>query len=213
MESEDVKPGEEGAKAREATQGEDVKPGEEGAKAREATQEDITKQPNIPKEEPKQSGEQEDPTKDILPPSYPTPGWMFSFSYDPKHAETLEYYDTFPLILVVSSTPTDFIGINFHYLSPMDRAMFLDALQKYTTWDDDTNALTINISYSILMAKTELAYYKPCLKMYLSSHVVGNVSSILPTEWDIAMFLPSEQFKKETKEQVWLESRFKMGNF
>ena len=154
----------------------------------------------------------DDPTADIIPPTYPKPGWMFSFSYDPKHAETLEYYDVFPMILVVSSTPSDFMGVNFHYLNPNDRAKFLDALQKYTTWDDATNSLIINISYPILMAKTELSYYKPCFKMYLSSHVIGDVSPILPTEWDIAMFVPSERFKKASSEAVWADSSYIIRN-
>ena len=44
------------------------------------------------------------------------PGNMYLFMYDPKHKETLPYYDTVPLVLPFKSVPEGFLGINLHYL-------------------------------------------------------------------------------------------------
>ena len=49
-------------------------------------------------------------------------GQMLMFFYDPKTKETLPYYDTFPLIIVVGPAPGGFYGLNLHYLPPVLRA-------------------------------------------------------------------------------------------
>ena len=53
-------------------------------------------------------------------------GSMYMFYYDPKHKETLPYYDSFPLAIVIERRPGGFLGLNLHYLPPILRAKFLD---------------------------------------------------------------------------------------
>jgi hypothetical protein len=55
-------------------------------------------------------------------------GKMYTFFYDPKHKETLPYYDLFPLIFVVGPAAGGFLGINLHYLPPVLRAKLMDSL-------------------------------------------------------------------------------------
>ena len=55
-------------------------------------------------------------------------GNMYMFFYDPKTKDTLPYYDSFPLIVVVGPAEGGFYGINLHYLPPTLRAKFLDGL-------------------------------------------------------------------------------------
>ena len=43
-------------------------------------------------------------------------GKMYLFNYDPKHKDTLPYYDRYPLIFPVNKAPGGFYGINMHYL-------------------------------------------------------------------------------------------------
>ncbi len=45
-------------------------------------------------------------------------GNMYHFYYDPKHKETLPYYDRFPLILAVGPAKGGFYGLNLHYIPP-----------------------------------------------------------------------------------------------
>ena len=55
-------------------------------------------------------------------------GSMQMFFYDPKTKDTLPYYDKFPLAIIVGPAKGGFHGLNIHYLPPVLRAKFLDAL-------------------------------------------------------------------------------------
>jgi len=134
-------------------------------------------------------------------------GYMYSFVYDPKWKNELPYYDTFPLIFPVELEKNGFLGINFHYLPHVLRAKLMDAL--YTTvtnrkYDDTTK---VRISYDILKGVSKFNVFKPTLKRYLRSHIRSNFLQISSKEWDIALFLPTENFKKLSKDKVWAESR------
>ena len=134
-------------------------------------------------------------------------GKMFTFFYDPKHKDTLPYYDLFPLIFVVGFKENGFLGINLHYLPPVLRAKLMDALYQTinnTRYDDSTK---LKISYSILNNASKYRYFKPCLKHYLWDHVQSSYLNIEPNNWDSALMLPTEQFRKATSDTVWRESR------
>ena len=49
--------------------------------------------------------------------------------------------------------------------------------------------------------------FKPCFKHYLTNHVKGNVVRVPMTEWEIAIFLPIDNFKKVSRDTVWRYSR------
>ena len=139
-----------------------------------------------------------------------TYGYMYGFAYDPKWKKELPYYDQFPLIFPVEFHVDGFTGINFHYLPLNLRARLMDAL--YTTinnrkYDNDTR---VRISYNILNGVKKFNAFKPTLKKYLRSHIRSNFLQISSKEWDIALFLPTENFKKASKDQVWNDSQKKI---
>ena len=43
-------------------------------------------------------------------------GSMYMFFYDAKHRETLPYWDSFPLVIMVQPVKGGFHGLNLHYL-------------------------------------------------------------------------------------------------
>jgi hypothetical protein len=53
--------------------------------------------------------------------------------------------------------------------------------------------------------------FEPCVKKYLYSHVRSKFMYIYPSEWDIALMLPTEQFRKANKQRVWNESKKQIG--
>ena len=63
------------------------------------------------------------------------PGSMYTYYYSPKHKDTLQYYDVFPLVIPYRETENGFIGLNLHYLPPFYRIKLLDALMKYASND------------------------------------------------------------------------------
>jgi hypothetical protein len=143
----------------------------------------------------------------LTPKTRPTPGRMYMFFYDPKHKETLPYYDSFPLILMVGPAENGFYGLNLHYLPPLVRAKLLDKLMETANNQrfDETTKLKIN--YQLLSSVAKFKEFEPCFKYYLTEHVQSKVVQVHPPEWDIAIFLPTEQFEKKSKNYVWRESK------
>ena len=141
--------------------------------------------------------------------SRPLPGRMFMFFYDPKHKDTLPYYDRFPLILMVDSAKPKkgFYGLNFHYLDYRKRAILLERLLKYSNNKKYDESTRLQLSYNLLKGASRLAAFKPCFKHYLPEQITSQVKMVPAEYWETALFFPSEQFKKETKSTVFSKSR------
>jgi hypothetical protein len=136
-----------------------------------------------------------------------TPGYMYLFKYDPKGKEDLPYYDTFPLIFPIETYPDGFLGINFHYLPHPLRAKLMDAIYSTTTDRNYDEKTRVQISYSILAKAAKYRAFKPTVKRYLNRQVRSPFLEITSIEWDIALFLPLEKFRKSSKETIWTDSR------
>lgn len=134
-------------------------------------------------------------------------GEMFMFFYDAKHADTLPYWDRFPLIIVVDFAPGGFYGINLHYLPMTLRAKFLDALLNTLNNKRYDESTRFRLSYKMLKASAKHKYFKPCFKHYLASNVQGNFAKVAPPEWEIAVFLPTADWQGATQHKVHRDSR------
>lgn len=121
------------------------------------------------------------------------PGVMVAYFYDPKHKQTLPYYDRFPLILCIGMYNDGFLGINFHYLPPLLRAKLMDAIDKKSS-----------INWA---AVSNIREIKPTVKRYLWKHITSKVVIIQEDEKNVALFLPTERFKKLDKLAVWSKSK------
>lgn len=134
-------------------------------------------------------------------------GDMYMFYYDPKHKETLPYYDRFPLVFPFKKVDGGFLGINMHYLPLALRARLMDALYDLTInqrYDENTR---LRMNYDILNSASKFRFFKPCIKHYLLDHMDSKFWYVYPSEWDIALFLPLERFAKKNKRQVQTASR------
>ena len=134
-------------------------------------------------------------------------GSMFMYFYDPKHKNKLPYYDRFPLTIPVEPADGGFRGINLHYLPPVLRAKFLDALLNVTNnkkYDDTTK---FRLTYRLLKGARNMRYFKPCLKHYLLEHVRSRFAEVPAPEWEIATFLPTAQWTKASAGRVYQDSR------
>jgi hypothetical protein len=137
----------------------------------------------------------------------PLPGRMFMYFYDPKTKETLPYYDKFPLIIMVEKAPKGFYGLNLHYLPPKLRAKFFDKLLEFKNNKKYDNSTRFRITYDFLKSASKLNEFKPCFKRYLNKHVTSTIAEVPSTEWEAALFLPTEQFVKKSKTSVWSTSK------
>ena len=132
-------------------------------------------------------------------------GNMYMYFYDPKWKDELPYYDRFPLTIMVEPAPGGFYGLNLHYLKPTVRAAFLDELMK-TAPQKITDKSRIKARYKLLAGSRKYKEFKPCFKHYLTEHVKSRIVRVPMSEWEVAIFLPTEQFKKKGKAAIWNES-------
>jgi len=138
-------------------------------------------------------------------------GSMYMFFYDPKHKETLPYYDTFPLVVVVGPAEGGFLGLNLHYLPPILRAKMLDGLMEITTNNKFNDSTRFKMTYELLARASKFKYYKPCLKHYLNKQVKSTFALVPAPEWEIATFLPTAQFRKANSKKVYADSKKMIG--
>lgn len=134
-------------------------------------------------------------------------GSMFMFFYDAKHRKTLPYWDAFPLTIMVEPAPGGFYGLNLHYLSPVVRAKFLDKLVETANNKRFDESTRLRLSYDLLKGVGKYKEFEPCFKHYLTSQVNSKLALVEPPEWEIAIFLPTEQFRKKNKTHVWGASK------
>lgn len=133
-------------------------------------------------------------------------GEMCMFHYDAKLKDTLPYWDQVPLIFVIDDTDAKhFLGINLHYLSPYRRAKLMDALYELAEKEKD-QVRRLKISYKILKSASKFAYFKPCVKSYLKTHVRSRFLYVDPKMWDTALLLPTQRFVGASNEKVWRDS-------
>ncbi len=136
-------------------------------------------------------------------------GRMYFYFYDPKHKDTLPYYDRFPLVIPIERYPNGFLGLNLHYIHPKQRIVLLDKLSEVASnkrYDDKTK---LRISYEYLAAASRAFEATPCIKRYLFSHIESRFLEITADEWDIACMLPVESFVGATTSKVYADSRKK----
>jgi len=133
-------------------------------------------------------------------------GDMIMYAYDPKLKNILPYYDRFPLSVVVEIRKDGFDALNLHYINPDIRAKFLDELLKLGPSEPNEKSRLTKIRYNLLKGAAKFAPFKPCYKRYLSEHVKSNVTRVPMTDWEIAIFLPTEQFEKASLSKVFKDS-------
>jgi len=134
-------------------------------------------------------------------------GNMYMYFYDPKTKDTLPYYDSFPLTIVVGPATGGFYGLNLHYLPPVLRARMLDGLMDITNNKSYDETTKFQIRYNMLQRTSKLKYFKPCFKHYLNEHVRSRFALVPAPEWEIATFLPTADFQKSSKATVYRDSR------
>ena len=145
--------------------------------------------------------------ENLIKVNKPLTGRMFMYFYDPKTKETLPYYDKFPLIIMVARAPKGFYGLNLHYLDFKRRAIFFDRLMDYMTNKKYDRSTKFRLSYSLLSGARKLKEFEPCFKRYLISHITSRVSEVPATEWEAALFMPTDRFVKNKRQSVWNKSR------
>ena len=133
-------------------------------------------------------------------------GDMVFFAYSAKGKDILPFWDAFPLIFPFDEASDYFLGINMHYIPPTLRARLMDqlyTLQSDKKFDEKTR---IKLSYNQILSLSKSDIAKPAIKKYLKSNVRSPFIKVNSEAWDIALFLPVQNFKGAQQSTVWAES-------
>ena len=129
---------------------------------------------------------------------------MFTFGYDAKFKAILPYWDKFPLIIVLDVYKDGFMGLNFHYLHPVERNRFLTKIMKFATQkgepEDMTDKARFNVSWDAIR---NIKNADKMIHKYLYGHVRTSLLEAPPNEWENAIFLPYQRFVGATAKSVW----------
>jgi hypothetical protein len=141
---------------------------------------------------------------------YKREGEMYLFNYLPKTRHKLKYYDTVPLVFLLKFTKDGFLGLNLHYLHPTMRERFFQLIRKKARGPIENKRTRLVLPYEMLKSMRQFRYYRPCIKRYKTKYIGSRILHIYPKDWDFAIHLPIERFKKRHRSQVWMDSREKL---
>ena len=133
-------------------------------------------------------------------------GKMYFYSYNPKWKDKLPWYDTFPLVFPIERYSDGFLGLNFHYLAPKHRAILMDQLKAFANNKKYDETTRLRLTYNMLKGFSKIKRARPTVHRYLNSKVNSKFVLVNADEWEVALFLPVERFKKASKKQVWAHS-------
>lgn len=120
-------------------------------------------------------------------------GRMYFFAYDAKYKDVLPVWDKFPLVLPMEIYDDGFLGLNLHYLDPGNRLVLLDKLHDFINNDKYDDTTRFRLSYDLLSKSRRYSLIQPCIKRYLSEHIVSSLIYIEPDNWETAVFLPVQK--------------------
>jgi len=132
--------------------------------------------------------------------SAPLPGTMMFFSYPrAKHAKTLPYWDTFPIVLPFNVKGDRFWGLNLHYLPLSGRIMLLSELQPLVQDSRLSGQRRMQLSWNLLQKYASHAAIQKTVHCYLltGNHIGSSFMMIDSDEWANAALLPRERFVSE----------------
>jgi hypothetical protein len=140
-------------------------------------------------------------------------GSMYCYVYDAKTKDKLPYWDRFPLIFPIALTGKGWYGLNLHYVPLQFRARLLQVLYRVMNNKnyDETTRLKLTYKYIKALGSLDSALAQVAFKEYLTSQVRSRFIYIAPDEWPMAMYLPMEQWQKQTFSNVYfdIESKIK----
>jgi len=136
----------------------------------------------------------------------PRIGFMYLYGYDPKTKDTLPYFDRFPLVLPYAPAEGGFYGLNLHYIPHQLRAQLLDRLLAFRNNDRMDETTKIQLSYQLLSNTAKLKMFEPCVKRYLSAHVMTKYMLVPASDWFTVIMMPLERFVGATSSTVHRDS-------
>lgn len=130
-------------------------------------------------------------------------GQMYIFKYDAKYADTLDYWDSVPLIFPFKDEGETFLGLNLHYAPPKARVIIMKSLYTLISDTNMDEKTKLRLTYKKLQRLAAFRFFKPLIHRYRKDHVRSLFIKVDVRFWPVAIFLPIAKWKKENAGKVY----------
>ena len=105
-------------------------------------------------------------------------------------------YDAYPLIFLLSETPGELEGINFHYMTPKERIKLLGRMFEYLNSEDfDNRTKLFSTKFRRTIKNNRLfRYARVCYREYKPGRIDSKIIQVHPMDWELAITVPTERF-------------------
>jgi hypothetical protein len=122
-------------------------------------------------------------------------GKLYLFKYNPVGRYTLPKYDKLPLCVPIERYNNGFLGLNLHYIGAAQRAALLEILLQTRSEAVISDKTIMQVNYQRLLTNSKVEQLAmPCVHRYLFSQVRSKFIEIYPSEYDLAVQLPVEDW-------------------
>lgn len=131
------------------------------------------------------------------------PGHLYAWKYQAKYAEELPYWDAAPMGWILSEDGEHFRALNLHYLPPKARIYILRymySVMSNENYDANTKAI---LTWNRLKRMALFPFFSAMIHTYRKDHVRSQFIKIPVKHWPVAVFLPTQNWKKTTSQQVY----------
>ena len=111
------------------------------------------------------------------------------------------------MIFVLELYQDGFLGLNLHYLPHRLRARLYNKLQVLRNTQNMNENTRLRLSYGVIKNATKYHSALPLIRHYKTKYIRSRLLEVHPRDWEIALFLPAEQFKKRGKHSIWAITR------
>lgn len=143
----------------------------------------------------------------------PEVGKMYTYVYDAKYKDKLEYWDKFPLVVILDVNAEYQLGLNLHYIAPKMRQAFLEKLLIANPRLLNQKTIGPRAKFKINWAAVKkYPGADKMIKLYIRSRIKGRLIEISPTQWANTIYLPTQQFldkkgRRYSARKVWADGK------
>lgn len=128
-------------------------------------------------------------------------GSLITFVYDPKHKQTLPFFDILPLAIPLARYGDRLLALNCHYLPYTFRISLVTELMKRISWKKRLQYRDIKAAIQSSKMPHAMLYY--CIRSYLYNHIRSEVKAFHTQNFQKAVREIMPRFKKETEENIY----------
>lgn len=123
-------------------------------------------------------------------------GNLYFFKYDPKHKDTLNIYDRYPMAFPIKLYKDGFLGVNMHYLPAGERRLFVRTVNEFKQTLREGDRFKNNAEFITMLERTKRIYkiMPQAVHRYLNDHTRSKFIRILPEEYDKAVQLKIDEW-------------------